>query len=76
MHAIFDSSQNRPQLGQERCDGWISVKGFKWVYMPLPQKLLWVKLPTLWLIMPYIMISSLRGQVNDPTRKKWKICLV
>lgn len=76
MHAIFDSSQNRPQLGQERCDGWISVKGFKWVYMPLPQKLLWVKLPTLWLITPYIMISSLRGQVNDPTRKKWKICLV
>lgn len=76
MHAIFDSSQNRPQLGRERCDGWISVKGFKWVYMPLPQKLLWVKLPTLWLITPYIMISSLRGQVNDPTRKKWKICLV
>lgn len=40
--------------------------------MPLPQKLLWVKLPTLWLIAPYIMISSLRGQVNDPTRKKMR----
>lgn len=38
MHAIFDSSQNRLQLGRERCDGWISVKGFKWVYVPLPQK--------------------------------------